>query len=349
MQTGIISFCNDSALNIKSTVVKTDILNELNNKYNIKIIQKHFESFDVVRSIPKLKNNPYMICLKSNGNPYYMYLTKYNNVNVTIMIDKKIHQGYFLPRMIIVRTGFDDELFTNTLFDGEMIKTFDNEWIYTINDLLVLKNEKLDSMNVLKRINNVYTILASSFRCFPNDIFSIQVKKYVKCSEIETILLPFMKSLKNTSRGLLFKPMFSKFKDILLNFDDSLIDNSKKVKYTNMKDNIYLDKSVIDAQFDIPSIKSSDTHNICVTTNTGPSMYKSIHKDREFYVKNTELPDTFELYDEKKELYGIACVPTLQASQYLNTMFKDTMLNEMKKIVFVYNNNFKNKWVPKLN
>ena len=42
MHLGVISFCNRVAHNIKSNDIKTEILNEIEQKYNIKIIQKHF-------------------------------------------------------------------------------------------------------------------------------------------------------------------------------------------------------------------------------------------------------------------------------------------------------------------
>jgi hypothetical protein len=41
MHTGIISFANRIAFNIKSDEIKEIILNKLYNLFNIKIIQKH--------------------------------------------------------------------------------------------------------------------------------------------------------------------------------------------------------------------------------------------------------------------------------------------------------------------
>ena len=42
MQTGNISFCEKTALNIKSDHTKKLILNNIEEKYDIKVLQKHF-------------------------------------------------------------------------------------------------------------------------------------------------------------------------------------------------------------------------------------------------------------------------------------------------------------------
>ena len=89
MQIGYISFCDSTAFNIKSNKVKQKILDNINNLSNIKIIQRHFETFNK-NHFKKLNDIPHLVSLKSNGNPYLLFLTKYNFVNLSIFIDKKI-------------------------------------------------------------------------------------------------------------------------------------------------------------------------------------------------------------------------------------------------------------------
>ena len=112
--------------------------------------QKHFK---------KLNEIPHLISLKSNGNPYLLYLTKYNFNNVCIFIDKKIQPGYFLPRMIIVYLQFSDELFSNTLFEGEMIKDNNNNWLFILNDIYIYKNNLLNKINIINRLEILHNIL----------------------------------------------------------------------------------------------------------------------------------------------------------------------------------------------
>jgi hypothetical protein len=87
MQTGYISFCDTTAFNIKTENTKKKILKDVYNISNIKIIQKHF---DVLNSnhFNKLNDNPHLISLKSNGNPYLLFLTQYNFTNLSLLIKK---------------------------------------------------------------------------------------------------------------------------------------------------------------------------------------------------------------------------------------------------------------------
>lgn len=309
MQTGNISFCDKIALNVKSDHTKKTILAEL-EKYGVKILCKHFDLFREDISMQRLERNPYMLCLKSNGNPYYMFLTRINNINTCVMIDKKIQQGYFLPRMIIVHKMFNDTLFDNTLFDGEMVKDKNNEWLYLINDVLVHRSTMLTDTNLIKRHNLIYKTLQDMY---VNDsrFFAIQVKKLFKMSEIEHAIYTFQNQLNYTTRGLLFKPLFLKFKDILYNYDETLIKQTKKTRLS--ENNKYIEKEKL-------------------VTN------------KILTIRNSETPDIYYLYSGS-EMIGPACVNTMSVSKLLYDLFKDSNLQESFQVECIFNKHF-NKWTP---
>ena len=73
MQTGIISFGDRVAWNIKCNNTKDQILNEIYNLYGIRIIQKHYFKLDDT-NIHHLNKVPHMISLRTNGNRYYIYM-----------------------------------------------------------------------------------------------------------------------------------------------------------------------------------------------------------------------------------------------------------------------------------
>lgn len=308
MQTGNISFCDKFALNIKSEDIKKKILKDLDEKYNIKILNKHFENFREELSLSKLTKCPYMFCLKSNGNPYLMYLTRINNINTCVMIDKKIQQGYFLPRMIIVHTMFEDKLFDDTLFDGEMVKDKNKLWIYLINDIYVSYGLYLIDSNLIKRHNMLYTIMDTGYKL--GELFSIQIKKLFLLEDINEVIQSFREKLPYSSRGILFKPMFIKFRDILLNFDDSLIKQNVKTKLSNI--NEYIEAEIVKKQI--------------------------------FSIKNTQTPDVYELY-QNNTCIGNACVNTLSISKFLSNLFIETSIQDSFKVECVFNTKF-NKWTP---
>jgi hypothetical protein len=64
-----------------------------------------------------------------------------------------------------------------------------------------------------------------------------------------------------------------------------------------------------------------------------------------FTIKSTCKSDIYELYD--KEFHSIACIDTLQCSEFMNKLFHptDTYVESEKKMECVWNETFK-KWTP---
>lgn len=326
---GEISFCDKKAFNIKSDDTKKYILNTLEQKYNLKIIAKHHEKFDI-KLLPNLNANPHLICLRSNGNPYFLYLTKLNFVNYCIFIDKKVQQGYFSPRMIITRYHFDDSLFEDTVLDGEMVKKNGEKWIFLINDMYVHKGLFLKDYNLVKRINLIYSMLASEFKADTMDVSRFQVKKFFKYDEIQYMIEEHIPSLQYTCRGMYFKPLFLRFKDILMNFDDNLIKKVERNKYKHLKNFLLLeDKSNIEA-----NQVEKDTPVPIVTQNT-----------QKFLARKTNNPDIYELFTENGVFVDIACIPSMKLSKYMRTVFTNKNSVDKVEIECEFSAKF-NKWTP---
>ena len=310
MQTGTISFCDRISLNIKSDVTKKWILSKLESTYNERVVQRHFDSFREDVSMKKIRDNPHLVCLKSNGNPYYMFLTRLDEVNTCVMIDKKIQHGYFLPRMIVVRMGFDNDLFEDTLMDGEMVRIENGKWVFLLNDIIANSGNHLINTNLIKRINILHDILSNKFTP-RDDIFSFQVKKFVKCTEVRELVYEFMKTLPYSNRGIYFRPMFLKFRNILLNFNNVVLKSTVRVKY-------------------------GSENRFLVAENVTKKMR----------INKTAEPDIYMLYDDLTgNSEGVALVNSLCLSQYLRKLFESTRLHESLTVMCTYNTRF-NKWEP---
>lgn len=346
MQCGTISFAGHQALNIKSSSTKKYFNDKLLN-FGVKVIQKHFEKFDVTKSIQKLENNPYLISLKSNGNPYLLFLTKFNSCELALMIDKKIQQGYFLPRMIVDRMCFHHDLFNDTIIDGEMVKT-DGKWIFLLNDIIAYKGEHLINYNCLKRLQILHDILKNEYGELPYQKFDIQIKRFFQVSDIDD-LLNMASELNYSTRGVYFKPMFLKFKDILLNFDDSLIENIHRVKYSQQ--NRFIDDSIKTSveqttHLEIPKSNSAvepDEYDI-------NSHHSQKHDPQDttrkvLFVEKTENPDVYNCYDSNS-FVGIACVQSMKTSRLLREHFSDVKLTDKLKFNCEFTDRFKHNWIP---
>ena len=218
MRIGDISFCDKIGYNIRSDETKKQILDKLEKKYGIRIIARHYDKFDQTRSVSVLTRNPHLICARSNGNPYMLYLTRYNLVDICIFIDKKVQQGYFLPRMIVshLMLGRDSAVHDDTILHGEMIKKNDGAWVFAINDMTVYKGRLLSEDNLVKRLNCVYALLKREYIVDDMAPFKLVVKKFFAYDEVEA-LEEHIKHLPYTCRGLYFKPLFTSLISICLN------------------------------------------------------------------------------------------------------------------------------------
>jgi len=349
MQTGIISFGDRVAWNIKCNQTKDMILNDINSLYGIRIIQKHYFKLDE-SNINHLSKVPHLMSLRTNGNRYYIYFTKYNDIEIIYYIDMKIHTGYEKPRIILGRGLFAPSLFLNTLIEGEMVKTKDNKWIFIINDIIAYEGKKLDNLILPKRLEIIYNLLNDKYT--PDDICDIcsyKVKNYyyISKSSLKEIMEQSEK-LNYTSRGLYFYSYYLKHKPKLINFDDKVIvDVKKKIK----------DITEFKPFINSPSINTSNfilTSNIPVQptvelTIPNPNPNSDDRNYKNLWIAKTDNADIYYLYDNFNILtankIGIALVPTIKDSIKLRNEFKDKNLTYTIKYKCVFNEKF-NKYQP---
>jgi hypothetical protein len=337
---GEISFAGKRAFNIKCEDTKKRILATLEHTYNFKILQKHHETFKDGH-IGKLNANPHLISVKTNGNPYLLFLTRLNYVNQCIFVDKKIQQGYTLPRMILTRFSFADELFDGTVLDGEMINPDSSltasasPWLFLISDMIGFRGSHLDNVNVVKRMNMTYSMLKSSYLPDTFDVCHFQVKRYFTYDDVATLVSDFLPRLPYTCRGLYFKPLFLKFNDILVNFDDSLVVQPHRLKIKDIVSQTFLTKDDI-AGINIKQPCKKDIDQ----THPHP-----LRTERCWWVRKTGSPDVYTLIDTNGTEEQQACVSTLKTSKMLYNLFKDKSVQDKVKMVCVFSDVFQ-KWVP---
>lgn len=342
MHTGVISFCDRIAHNVKCSDAKDVILDQLENKYRIRILQKHWYRLDDAQ-FAFVKQIPHHVCIRSNGNPYFLYFTRYEDVPQIMYIDKKVQPNYQKPRIILTRGQFADCIFENTLIEGEMVKDNKNQWIFLINDVIMYKGTYLKDMELPQRLEFAYEMLSTHYTADNiMDVCTYQVKKYVPCvKEAVEELIDFSKSLPYTNRGIYFVPLAMKHKPKLINFNDSLI----KSVFRKVKDcPDFIEKSsgleaggtgtpkpvvVLQKQLNIPTnILIDDTNKI-------------------LWLCKTDQPDIYDIYEQENSLqkHSVALVSSLQISKLLRNVFKN--LNVATSVPFIceYDAQFQ-KWRP---
>ena len=356
MHTGFISFCDRINFNIKSTDTKHDILFQL-KKFNIQVLEKHWYKLDE-KGTEHIQRMPHLACLRSNGNPYYMYFTRYDDVPIIYYIDKKIQPGYQVPRVILTKGLWDESLFSNTLLEGEMVKDTYGGWLFLINDVIAYKNEFLSNEPLPKRLELAFEILGK-YHTFDKiiDVCSFQVKQYANATQEGTdALIELAKTLPYTSRGIYYWPFSNKYKPKLINFDDNLIKSVyRKVKDT--PDFREANNTTAEISQDDDNVKNSITTNTISPVKSESEKPISTNKDislesdqKVLWLRKTENPDVYDIYESdhgmhKNNKIGIAQVPGMATSKMLRAAFKDATVAVYIPFICSYNKNVE-KWLP---
>lgn len=336
MHTGVISFCDRIAYNIKSSDTKDEILQELESRYQIRILQRHWQTIEP-ENVHTIYRSPHMACLRSNGNPYYMYFTRYEDTPIIYFVDKKVQPGYQKPRIILGRGFFDACVFNNTLLEGEMVKDKAGKWIYLINDVIAFDNKFLDDLPFPKRLEYAYTIFGTYHK--PDayaDMCAYHVKQFVYATrEGLDHLLALNEELPYTHRGIYYWPFYLRYKPRLMNFDPSLI----REVHRKVKDNPEFREA---APTESPSVP------ITISTYEAPSTPTPQDGERILWLRKTEQPDVYEVLEKdhlQSNKMGMAHVASLATSKMLRSVFKDATVAVLVPFHCKYNDTFK-KWLP---
>lgn len=303
-----ISFCGKRALNIVNSEAK-DVVMEFFNTHSIKINQRYANLLQS-SSLNYLSKHPHLISIKTAGTNYFMLLTYLNDTPVTLFIDRKIKSGYKYPRVISSRLGFDESLYQKgTLFDGELVKDKDGNWMFLLHDLLVLEGKKMDA-TIVHKTNEMYKIVSDKFVADPElDNCPLRIKKLFTYADYNKMITQFIPRLKYPIRGLYFNTMSKKHSNFLF-----LYPNQNTMHGGLMKQ----DKQSTDKE----------------------QVVEKKEKDNVFIVKGTDTTGVFLLETQDGESRGEAHVPTLKMSKVLRRALED---NETVKFQCIKNEKF-DKW-----
>ena len=310
-----LSFCGEEVQNIVNSEAKQHII-DLLAKYNVKINDKRAYILNT-KSVYFLEKTQHIISIKSTGTNYYLFFTNINNTNYCFYIDRKIKQGYSLPRIISVKYRFDDIIFQDTLLDGELIKNDENYWMFLINDLTIYKGAKLEC-NIVNRFNKLYEMLKNNYIIDKNiDICPIIVKKLFLYNQYDTLITQFLPSLPYKTKGLYFNTLNTKHGNQLYLFNN---ENKREnvVPYNKKKDN----------KFQETNLQNDNSKKIFKIVKTN----------------QTEIYDLYCKMDTENKLtkYNVACIPNIKTSKFM----KKILNNNLHIIVYCkYHSKF-NKWEP---
>lgn len=207
-----ISFCDRECYNINNDKTKEAIINYVQNKHKINIIDRQYVTLDP-NKIRNISHHEHLVATYSNGNPYLLLLTRIDETPCSIFIDRKCRPGYNYPKMHCVQYKFDKQLFIqDTLFTGELIRDVNREWQFLISDLLVHEDKSTRNNNVLSRFAIINNILDKHYISDPSqEICPIYCKKLFQYRHLTALFDNFMPSLSYICKGLVFYTLNNQF------------------------------------------------------------------------------------------------------------------------------------------
>ena len=146
-------FSNKKSLQIVSPQIKNDIKTQISNIGSFNLTSKYY-TFLNKKNVNNLKESNFLVTLSTFGKKFILFITKYNTKKYCIFINKKNES------MIVTQLKFIDDIFSGTLFDGELIKNENDKWgIYDRGIIAMLTKgmqEQQKQIEELKiKLNNV--------------------------------------------------------------------------------------------------------------------------------------------------------------------------------------------------
>jgi len=344
MRGAYINFCDNRAYNLVDESLKKEIIDSLKENYYVSISDRNFYILNK-KNVRFIDNKPYFLSVKSLGSLYYLFLTQIEGKNYCIYINRRLKEGHKFPLMVSVMYRFSDDLFQHTLFDGELLRDNDNNWIYIINNLILDKGVLLKNKNIIKKLDRVYDILTNHYVKDEHlEICPLYVKRLFAYHEYDYIIKQYIPTLSYKTRGIYLEGIRENKNYLYLfprnqKFEIVEEDSVNQIKFVpDVKKEIQLDfveKKKYQKKAPVPKVVSD-------------------RQEMVFMARKTNLPNQPDIYHlyclQNGEItkYGIADSGGLKTSKKMRKFFLEPSTGECKdniNILCQYSLD-KEKWTP---
>lgn len=337
-----LNFGKKRALLVNSKTTRyTDIINKLKEFTSVNLWENNTNNEWNYKSYSKIKEVPYLIrpiIEKRNKNgslvkceQYFFFLTTIKGKNICCFIEKK--NPLNKSNIYQVRYRFKKHLFNNTLFTGTLTKSDDlrlverekvcnlfsetflsigrevsspgkyDNWVFLIDDIWIYSSREITSI-LSQRMTLIQDIIGKEWYPDPKlDNCDFEVINYYNYNKIENFLrnerkyYPYLISDSNvvftSTQGM---PGLDEY-TICLKNEIPIPDISETISYKK-------------GQWDIKNIKQEE---INIKNN----------EIKELFLKESDFPDVYWVYDKQWNKLGVARVRTMDESNFLKKKIKN--------------------------
>jgi hypothetical protein len=265
--------------------------------------------------LDEIKSKKYYITPHFQGYNFLLAFFTINNIKYNLLIMKNLKywkdqnniEDIKIYKFDTIKSDINLYNGFGTIFDGKMIFSSNNQSSFIIHDMFILNGKNTGQSLLSEKLDKINNIL-SNIKINESHNFDCKVCKLYLNSELPDLLFNKIKTTELKINGLMFLPEYT----------------SKYFIYTN------------DTEFE--ELKTNTNINITIKKTNNSSQV-------EFYMKKTNIPDVYELYDTDENSLvkeGIAHIPNIKTSHYFRTIFRD---KNMIKINCIKSDKF-NKWIP---
>lgn len=244
----LVDFAQKKAYLIDDSEFLKTIEQKLTKIYNINLFNgdKSYR-FIQERDLPILKKYKHYACFNINKPTRYLFLTKYKGNQYCLYIapnrlDKNNKQDKnkqssdktsYINKVYSVKHRFDNELYNDTLFEGESVQINRKNYIYLISDILLHKKQTCQDYSFSKKIDIIKDILTHKYRQDTGfDTNQILLKDFVEYKYLKSfvneylITVPYLQHIS----GIIFRPNIKSNRNLILilnkkDFHDIKINN----------------------------------------------------------------------------------------------------------------------------
>ncbi len=353
-------FLNHKGYEINESKIRTAVLNNIRRIGNFGVTSKYY-TFLNKKNLYEIKDGDFKVSLCSYGKKYVLFLTTIEDKRYSVLINKKNEV------MVHCKYNFQHQLYSGTLFDGELVKNEDNKWVFIINDVAYENGVNVITRSFEERQTIINDIIENKYLKNGENMTHIMKKLYFGYEHLEDLSTRYRGSLSYKCSGIYFRNVFNYSDNYLYVFPECRTDHQvlTKVEETTTTNNSNTNnrEDLVDDIFGEVDVINTNRVNEDTTTNVKVDNKKNTYfaekKTCKFLAKPTTKPDVYELYcksfDRHIEKYAYAGIPNMQTSKLMKGLFKNyvdevdlTTLIRERKAIFVeceYKKKFK-KWIP---